>query len=270
MPLKQCNHSASLLVYQRDGHKCRGGEKKTERERERERERAPFPLGRAGIWKVTPCVRTSKDEELDRFPWKECHLKESSVSGSPGRETLPTQRPHRPWSCFYFCHTTRRPHTMTACESPGASRNTHITINKDMLWMSPCFNSLKISEVGSRISWTPFTIPVEVSGTGPVLCGWSLFFFYWGRVHCTFWSWNWIKTRQDSWILHDFSSRWKSDRKDPQSVFGNMLRALLVQMKMIVGQLQPKGWCKSDVMSQRWCFFLYGTSFIRLPRSPGN
>lgn len=40
MPLKQCNHSASLLVYQRDGHKCKGGEKKKDRERERE---LPFP-----------------------------------------------------------------------------------------------------------------------------------------------------------------------------------------------------------------------------------
>lgn len=221
MPLKQCNHSASLLVYQRDGHKCRGGEKK---KRQRERERAPFPLGRAGIWKVTPCVRTSKDEELDRFPWKECHLKESSVSGSPGRGTLPTRRPHRPWSCFYFCHTTRRPHTMTACESRRASRNTHITINKDMLWMSPCFNSLKISEVGSRISWTPFTIPVEVSGTGPVLCGWS--FFFWGRVHCSFWSRE-LNKKLDR--IHEYCMishlAGNLTERILKAFFGNMLRA---------------------------------------------
>lgn len=43
MPLKQCNHSASLLVYQRDGHKCRGGEKKKDRERERESSFSPRP-----------------------------------------------------------------------------------------------------------------------------------------------------------------------------------------------------------------------------------
>lgn len=63
---------------------------------------------------------------------------ERIVSGSPGKETLPMLRPHRPWSFFYFCHTTLWPHVRA--RKPA---ETHITINKDMLWMSLDFNFWK-------------------------------------------------------------------------------------------------------------------------------
>ena len=122
---------------------------------------------------------------------------ERIVSGRPGRGNPAKAEASQTLILFLLLAIPHYDHMWESTSQQKHTQYTHITINKDMLWMSRDFNSRKISEVSSRISWTPFVIPVEVSGSGHLLYGWS---FYRGHVHCSFWSCNWTKTR----LIHEY------------------------------------------------------------------
>lgn len=127
MPLKQCNHSASLLVYQQDSHQCPGADSV----------RVISLLWVVKV-KTTLPVRTSKDQELDQLPWKGLSFERivSQWQFMEGREPM-----LRPQTLILFLLLPF--HTMVQRERTQANRITHITINKDMLWRSLDFNSWK-------------------------------------------------------------------------------------------------------------------------------
>lgn len=126
MPLKQCNHWASLLVYQQERHTCSGDYL----------HRKVIHSPRLCRYLNTLWVRLSKCERLDSLQWLSF---ERTISGSAGRANSAKTKASQTLILFLLLPY----HTMTACESSRASRNTHITINKDMLWMSLDFNSPK-------------------------------------------------------------------------------------------------------------------------------
>lgn len=152
MRLKVCNHSASL-VYQQERHTNVVA--------------GSLSVERSGIWKVTPWVRTSKHEEVDQFPGKECHFKESLVAVQGGKAC-------QCWGLtnLHLVSKSAIPHCDHMWEARSQEKHAHH--NKQGRAANELrFQLLKLSEVGSRILWSPFIIPVEVSGTGPLLCCWE-------------------------------------------------------------------------------------------------
>lgn len=138
---------------------------------------------------------------------------ERTVSGSPGLETMPKLRLHRPWSRFYCCHPTVWPHVRVHKPAETHSKQGH-AVNKPWPQLSKIL-------VGSRISWTSFTLPAKVSGNAPLLSGKS---FHCGHVHCCFWLCMWIKARE----THEYCMifiKWKISEK---CYFSNTLRAMLI------------------------------------------
>lgn len=228
MPLKHCNHSASLFVYQRDSHKCT---------------RAYF----VKEWASFLAMASLSSNFLSTFS-KLCRYLKSytasqnlqrSGSRSVSLEGMSFERIVSRWqpregnpanaeaSQTLILFLLLPYHTMAECERPRASRNTHITINKAMLWMNLDFNSRKYQKSAQEFH-------------GPH--SWSQSRFQGlGQVHCSFWSCNWIKTRQ----IHEYCmiflqlEMWHKESSN-QWYFSHMLRALLIQMKTLVGNYSQR------------------------------